>query len=50
MLHSERGLFEMILEFGGPDYFDEDRANNWFAGIMLVMFAALGAALAWSHK
>ena len=29
---------------------DEDRANNWFAGIMLVAFAALGAALAWNYK
>ena len=30
--------------------FDEARANRWFAGIMAVMFAALGAALAWSHR
>lgn len=30
--------------------FDEARANRWFAGIMAVMFAALGAALVWSHR
>ena len=28
---------------------DEDRANKWFAGIMLIAFALLGAALVWSH-
>lgn len=28
---------------------DEDRANNWFLGIMAIAFALLGAALVWSH-
>jgi len=29
---------------------NEDRANRWFAGIMLIACAALGAALAWNYK
>jgi hypothetical protein len=30
--------------------FDEDRANRWFTWIMLVMFSALGAAIAWNYR
>lgn len=43
---SERGLFELILEYGGPDYFDEDRSNPFRYAMVLCCCQRFGDAVA----
>jgi hypothetical protein len=43
---SERRLFELILEYGGPDYFDEDRSNPFRYSMVLCCCQRFGDAIA----
>lgn len=39
-------MFELVLEFGGPDYFDEDRSNPFRYAMVLVCCQRYGDAIA----
>jgi len=43
---NERMLFEMMLEYGGPDYFDEDRTNPFRYAMVLICCQRFGDAIA----
>jgi hypothetical protein len=43
--YSERGLFELILEYGGADYFDESRSNPFRYAMVLVVCQRYGDAI-----
>lgn len=44
--NSERTLFELMLEYGGPDYFDQDRTNPFRYAMVLVCCQRFGDAIA----
>jgi hypothetical protein len=43
---SERTLFELMLEYGGPDYFDQDRTNPFRYAMVLICCQRFGDAIA----
>jgi len=42
---NERGLFELILEYGGAEYFDEDRSNPFRYAMVLCCCQRYGDAI-----